>query len=249
MIAKKVLIGAGFGFLLAGQSVGVCQDVLPRDNGMATYHIMPRYRESESHPLRVLAYMFHPVGWVAREAVFRPLSYFASSSETRRSVMGFREPFDYREPQCFSSDDSIPDCRSVAPFNYQDISKAGEEQTPATWSEPERFVYFPDVNFEFDKAALTDLGKGRLRQVSALLSKESGLHVVLEGHADFMGSDQYNEALGMRRAEAVRQGLIELGLDAARLSTVTFGESTPILPEQEDWARAVNRRVALRTGD
>ena len=64
------------------------QDVLPADNGIYTYHTTPRYRDSESHPLRLLAYVVHPIGWVAREVFFRPLSYFASSTETTRSVMG-----------------------------------------------------------------------------------------------------------------------------------------------------------------
>jgi len=70
------------------------QDLLPADNGLASYHSSPRYRESESHPLRVAAYVLHPIGWLAREVVFRPFSYFASSTETTRSVFGYREPFD-----------------------------------------------------------------------------------------------------------------------------------------------------------
>src|SRR5437773_922107 len=70
----------------------LAQDQLPTDNGLATYHAAPRYRESESHPLRVLAYVVHPIGWVLREVIFRPLSYFASSTEVTRSVMGYREP-------------------------------------------------------------------------------------------------------------------------------------------------------------
>src|SRR5690606_35036233 len=99
-------------------SFASAQDLLPRDNGMATYHTSPRYRESESHPLRVISYVVHPIGWALREVIFRPLSYFASSTETTRSVMGYREPFDFRETECFSPDDSIPDCRSMLPFNY-----------------------------------------------------------------------------------------------------------------------------------
>ena len=68
------------------------QDQLPRDNGLATYHVAPHYRPSESHPLRIVGYVVHPIGWVLREVLFRPFSYFASSSETRRSVLGYRDP-------------------------------------------------------------------------------------------------------------------------------------------------------------
>lgn len=227
------------------------QDLLPADNGLATYHTSPRYRESESHPLRIAAYIVHPVGWLAREVIFRPLSYFASSTETTRSIFGYREPFDYRQPECFSADDSSPDCRSIMPFNYDNPGAAtgatsgGVTDTAAMNTEPQRQVYFPDVNFDFNGRHLNDLGRGRAHQLAALLKKDAGLKVVLQGNADYKGSDTYNERLGLDRAEAVRQELVSLGVPADRLSTVTFGESQPVMSEQEDWARAVNRRVEV----
>jgi outer membrane protein OmpA-like peptidoglycan-associated protein len=223
------------------------QDVLPRDNGLSTYHTSPRYRESESHPFRVVAYVLHPIGWVLREVIFRPLSYFASSSETRKSVMGFREPYDYRQPECFSADDSTPDCRTVSPFNYDQVAETVETEEPAkvavTDNTPQ--IYFPNVNFDFNVRKLSALGKGRVRQIAEVLKSSDGIRVVLQGHADYVGSDAYNEKLGMDRAEAVREALITEGVAADRLSTVSFGESQPIYAEQEDWARAINRRVEV----
>jgi outer membrane protein OmpA-like peptidoglycan-associated protein len=225
------------------------QDVLPADNGLASYHASPRYRESESHPLRIAAYVFHPIGWLAREVIFRPFSYFASSTEVTRSVLGYREPFDYRQPDCFSADDSSPDCRTIMPFNYDnpvtDGAGSAVDGQPVAAVSSDRQVYMPDVNFDFDKHSLNDLGRGRANQLAALLKKEPGLKVVLQGHADFKGNDGYNQKLGMDRAEALRQELVALGVPADRLSTVSFGESQPVLAEQEDWARAVNRRVEV----
>lgn len=248
MLKKIVLMG----FALCVSSVAMAQDLLPYDNGLASYHASPRYRESESHPLRVAAYIFHPIGWVAREVIFRPFSYFVSSTETTRSVFGYREPFDYRQPECFSPDDSAPDCRSLMPFNYDNPGtdgkgSAGTEapQPVAAVGSESRQVYFPDVNFDFNKHSLNDLGRGRLHQLAALLNKESGMKVVLQGHADYKGSDSYNQKLGMDRAETVRQEMVALGVPADRLSTVSFGESQPVLSEQENWARAVNRRVEV----
>jgi outer membrane protein OmpA-like peptidoglycan-associated protein len=244
-VLSLVLIPAGV--LIPGTVFA--QDLLPADNGLATYHTSPRYRESESHPLRIAAYVAHPVGWLAREVVFRPLSYFASSTELTRSIMGYREPFDYRQPECFSADDSSPDCRSIMPFNYDAAgSTTGAPlgtDTASLHSDSNRQVYFPDVNFDFNGRKLNDLGRGRAHQLAALLKSEPGLKVVLQGNADYKGSDAYNERLGLDRAEAVRQELVSLGVPADRLSTVTFGESQPILAEQEDWARAVNRRVEV----
>ncbi len=243
---KATVLGVLFvlGFV---PSVVSAQDRLPADNGLATYHAAPRYRESESHPLRVLAYVVHPVGWVAREVFFRPLSYFASSTEVTRSVMGFREPFDFRSPECFSGDSSVPDCRAISPYNYAELETAPAEQPAETslQTEVERQVYFPDVNFDFDVRNLNDLGRGRVHQIAQLLQTIPNVHVVLEGNADYLGSEAYNEKLGMDRAEAVRQELVRLGIPAERLSTVTFGKSKPIFEEQQDWARAVNRRVEV----
>ena len=152
----------------------VCaQDRLPYDNGIFTYHTAPRYRDSESHPLRILAYAVHPIGWLARELVFRPISYFASSTEVTRSVMGYREPFDFRQPECFSADDSVPDCRAYPPYNY------GAADEGKLTSDVERHVYFPDVNFDFNVRRLNDLGVGRAHQISQLLEKSPGVRVVL----------------------------------------------------------------------
>lgn len=223
----------------------MAQDQLPTDNGLSTYHSAPRYRESESHPLRILAYVFHPIGWLAREVVFRPLSYFASSTETTRSVMGYREPFDYRQPECFSADDGAPDCRTLTPFNY--AANRGNEEDRVV--EPVRQIYFPNVNFDFNVRKLNQLGKGRAKQVAEILKNEPGVKVVLQGHADFVGSEKYNEKLGMDRAEAVRHELVGLGVAPERLSSVSFGESQPLFTEKEDWARALNRRVEVHPDD
>ena len=232
--------------ILLGVFTAQAQDQLPRDNGLATYHTAPHYRESESHPLRILGYVLHPIGWVAREVLFRPFSYFASSSETRRSVMGYRDPFDYRRPECFSADHTAPDCRTVLPYNYdQGTPEAAEVVMEEMVAEPVRQVYFPDVNFDFDKHNLNDLGKGRAFQIAELLNSEDGVHVVLEGHTDFIGSEEYNEKLGTNRAETVRKELVALGVSGDRISTVTFGKSQPVLPQETDWARAVNRRVEV----
>ncbi len=231
-----------FGFI----PYSFAQDELPEDNGIFGYHEAPRYRDSESHPLRVVAYVLHPVGWVLREAIFRPWSAFAGSTRFTRSFFGFREPYDYRDPICFDASDQIPDCHSMAPYNALATGPRVEgegdgDQTASLLSE--RQIYFPDINFEFDKSNLTELGRGRVRQIAQLLASVPSLKVVVEGHADYKGTDEYNLALGSRRAEAVMKELTELGVDPARMSPISYGESKPIFAEEEDWARAANRRV------
>ena len=242
IVLSCVLTAGAFGIGTASNASA--QDVLIRDNGIFDYHKAPRWRETESHPLRVLAYVIHPIGWTLREGIFRPFSYFAGSTEFTRSFFGFREPYDYRETECFSSSDAIPDCQQLPPFaNIGGRKPADAASEEASLAAGERQVFFPDVNFDFDKDSLNELGKGRVRQIAQLLGSVPSLKIVVEGHTDFMGSDDYNQKLGERRAQAVIKELNELGIDSARLSPLSYGESKPIFTEETDWARAVNRRV------
>lgn len=256
---RGTILGLGLavsGLILPISSVNA-QDLLPRDNGIFSYHEAPRWRESESHPLRLTAYVLHPVGWLMREAVFRPWSAFAGSTQFTRSFFGFREPFDYREPVCFDAQGAIPDCRALPPMSTlatgpsnsglggaSDSSDAGAGAQAMS----ERQVFFPDVAFEFDKSKLNALGQGRVRQIAQLLASVPSLTVVVEGHADPRGTEKYNEKLGMARARTVVSELAELGIDPARLSAVTFGETRPIFSENTEWAYAVNRRVQFTVG-
>lgn len=225
---------------LLGATASHGQDRLPEtdDNVMGDYYTAPRYRESESHPLRVLAYAVHPVGWALRELIFRPLSYFASSTPETKSIMGYREPYDFRTPSCFKGDDSIPDCHSISPFDY---NRPVDDEASA-----ERVIYFPDVNFDFNKRTLNKLGKAKAVEVAAMLKDEGAVSVVLEGNTDSRGSEGYNDKLGMDRAKAVKSELVRLGVSQDTLTTVSFGESRPLFNEKEEWAYAANRRVTVR---
>jgi len=235
-------------FFAVGVGNVSAQDYFPEDNGIFTYHEAYQYRDSEAHPLRLAAYLTHWTGWVLREAIVRPYSYFFSGSEFNRSFFGYREPFDYREPVCYGVT-GIPDCRAVAPFNGISTEPAplvgGLDDSSDLGANviTDGQVYMPDVAFEYDSAALNALGRGRVRQVAQLLSAVPDLQIVVQGHADVRGGDGYNSNLGQRRADVVKSELVELGIDPARLDAESFGESQPVFTESADWAYAVNRRV------
>ncbi len=246
-IAKSLMF-LSLSLTLLGGDVASAQDLLPRDNGIMTYHQSPRWRESESHPLRVLAYVVHPIGWVAREAIFRPLSAFAASNEVTRSVMGYREPYDFRQTVCFDGNEGVPNCRNVAPYVNRMNPEDTDPQAGLFGMENSSQVFIPDVNFDFDKANLNSLGKGRVKQIAKLLETMPELNIVVEGHTDYKGSDEYNMKLGERRAQAVISELASLGVPASRLSPVSYGEGKPLFTEETDWARAANRRVQFSVG-
>lgn len=229
-------------------TVTLAQDRLPTDSSAGEYgeyHASPAYRESESHPLRVLAYIVHPIGWLAREVLFRPLSYFASSTPETRAIMGYREPHDFRRPSCFSRSDAIPDCRQVKPFDYEIDGDEFEGDLDESDEKKKNIVYFPDVNFDFNKRTLNQVGRSKAEQVARLLRDGEPVSVELQGHADKRGSESYNDKLGADRAQAVKTELIKLGVPEHYLFAVSFGERRPLFNENEEWAHAANRRVEV----
>jgi peptidoglycan-associated lipoprotein len=99
-----------------------------------------------------------------------------------------------------------------------------------------------DVFFEFDKSTLTPMAQDNLMRKAEWLRANSDANVTIEGHCDERGTPEYNLALGDRRAESTKAYLVDLGINASRLSTVSYGEERPLDPasNQEAWAK--NRR-------
>lgn len=99
------------------------------------------------------------------------------------------------------------------------------------------------VHFEFDKYDLTPLGKELLDQVVQRLKEYPEVKVVLEGHACSCGTERYNYNLGLRRAQAVQDYLVQQGISPSRLSVVSYGELRPAVVERTRADHAKNRRV------
>ena len=103
------------------------------------------------------------------------------------------------------------------------------------------------LNFDFDKSVVKPQYYELLRNLKDYLEQQD-MRVTIIGHTDSKGSDAYNMALGMRRAVAVRDKLIEFGLDPARILGVeSRGESEPIAPNDTDQGRFENRRIEFKT--
>ena len=95
-------------------------------------------------------------------------------------------------------------------------------------------------------AELTDLGKGQVYVAAQRLKEKADLTVVIEGHADAAGNEEYNQKLGQRRAQVVMKELSAQGIDPNRMSAASVGESKPLIDQDAQWARAVNRRVEFQ---
>lgn len=226
------------------------------------------YDDSQSHPLRVVAYMLHPAGVLLEWTIFRPLHFLVSASPETEYVFGHKpHPPLFAEPQP-SYDFGVPKKVAVqepkAPpklavhepvaekvkvvevpvekIVYKEVPKIVEKVVEV---EKEKVV-FPDVAFRFDSADLTDLGRGKVYLAAQKLKQNADIVVVVEGHADHVGTQEYNQRLGLRRAQTVMNELTKLGIDPGRMSAATLGESRPLVDQPAEWARAVNRRVEFQ---
>lgn len=99
------------------------------------------------------------------------------------------------------------------------------------------------VFFDTDQSTLKDEGKATLQRQAAWLAKYPAVTFTLEGHADERGTREYNLALGGRRAAATKDFLVSLGVDAGRISTVSYGKERPVCLESTEECWAQNRRA------
>ena len=99
-----------------------------------------------------------------------------------------------------------------------------------------------DVAFDYDSAALLDEARVTLNAHADILAQYDSLTVLIEGHCDERGTAEYNLALGERRANAVYNYLMNLGISASRLKTISYGKEFPKDPSHNEQAWAANRR-------
>jgi peptidoglycan-associated lipoprotein len=98
------------------------------------------------------------------------------------------------------------------------------------------------VYFEYDKADLTEASRGILQKNGEWMRKWTTTRITVEGHADSRGTTEYNMALGERRAAAVRDYLVSLGISADRIAIVSKGEEEPVCREENESCWHQNRR-------
>lgn len=99
------------------------------------------------------------------------------------------------------------------------------------------------VYFELDKDTLSAETAETLKKHADYLKAHPELNVVIRGHTDSSGTDEYNIALGSKRAQAVRDRLVELGIAASRMETISYGENVPVAEGGDEEARKANRRA------
>jgi peptidoglycan-associated lipoprotein len=100
-----------------------------------------------------------------------------------------------------------------------------------------------DVFFDFDRYDLRADARDTLKTSATWLKGNGAARVEIEGHCDERGTNEYNLALGAKRAQAAKDYLVTLGISAERLSTISYGEEIPVCKEQSESCWGQNRRA------
>jgi peptidoglycan-associated lipoprotein len=98
------------------------------------------------------------------------------------------------------------------------------------------------IHFAFDSAVIRDSEQANLASVGQSLTADANAKLLIEGNCDERGTEEYNRALGERRALAARQALAKLGIDPMRIRTISYGKDKPADPGHDEAAWAKNRR-------
>lgn len=140
---------------------------------------------------------------------------------------------------------------SDAPMGYQDGAIRGSEirdtdRFDRTLGAADIAAALERIHFDFDRYTLSPQAQEILTRNAAYLRANPEVKVLIEGHTDERGSDEYNLALGERRAQAVRNFLVSLGIAPERLSIISYGEELPLDPASNEDAWAKNRRAEFK---
>ena len=117
----------------------------------------------------------------------------------------------------------------------QEAARMSEEASRAAFEDE-------DIHFDFDKYVLTPQAMMILDEKAAYLREHSGVRVLVEGHCDERGSNEYNLALGDRRANSAKNYLVKSGVAESRITTISYGEEQPLCMQQSESCWSRNRR-------
>lgn len=122
------------------------------------------------------------------------------------------------------------------------IARAENERARAAAIAGARSALTATIYFDYDRSDITDDSRAKLDQKVPVLTQNTAIRIRIAGHTDSRGSDEYNLALGQRRAAAAKRYLTDRGIDAGRIEIVSFGEERPTCTDEAEGCWSRNRR-------
>jgi peptidoglycan-associated lipoprotein len=142
---------------------------------------------------------------------------------------------------------ALPPAVPASPPRSQVEVSARPDTGAVALGELEQSLRGATVYFDFDSDRLSDEGLARLQRVGEVLRRHPSLAVEIDGNCDERGTEEYNLALGQRRAAVARKYLVALGVRPAQVDTLSWGDERPAVPGHSEQAWAKNRRDELIT--
>lgn len=134
-------------------------------------------------------------------------------------------------------------CASQFMYDPSVKTSLSEEEARLVAEGGESMFVNEDIYFAFDSSALSQDAKHTLLRKEYWMKNNTGASVTIEGHCDERGTNEYNLALGERRAVSAKNYLVNLGIDKAKIDTVSYGEERPVDTGHNEAAWAKNRRA------
>lgn len=200
--------------------------------------------QGQKSPLDVSAGVEYEMsnGWAVGAMYRRNVAWDGASARTSQGAVGFVR---YGQPRAPAEAPAPPPPAppvEQAPEPPEPPAPPEAQPQPPKPLPPE--ITLSDVQFHFDRYDLTEEAKAVIKNAATFLHDYPDVTCTIEGHCCSIGTEEYNMALGQRRADAVRDYLSKAyGIDAARISTISYGESKPLYDNSHESTRRLNRRA------
>ena len=143
-----------------------------------------------------------------------------------------------------SASSNISSSSSTSASSGSSVSESGSTSAESDVQSAEEMLakVGSTVYFDYDESSLTSEAQATLDRQAAFLKANPSIRIVIEGHCDERGTREYNLALGDRRASAASDYLVAKGVNASRLTTISFGKERPVVGGSNETSYAMNRR-------
>jgi peptidoglycan-associated lipoprotein len=176
---------------------------------------------------------------------------YDESSKTQAQTETPSSSVDNRMESMAGEESAVSDEANYSNSNSRGLSTQTHDGVHSVQSDIDgNVVLLESVHFNFDKFNLTDemreIATTNYTKIDATIQSYNGLKIKLEGNCDEWGTDEYNYALGLKRAKTAKDALVADGIDASRIMMVSFGESNPVCNQKNTSCWKMNRRVDYR---
>jgi peptidoglycan-associated lipoprotein len=140
-------------------------------------------------------------------------------------------------------DEAVQEQKADAAQGQAATAPADQEQSAKVEAAAKAEVNIRDINFDFDQSNIRPDAREILKANADILLKKGAAQITIEGYCDERGTAEYNMALGERRAQEAKKYLVNLGMKASQIKTISYGEERPLDPGHDEDAWAKNRRA------